>query len=330
MSVPAISVAMSVFNGARFLDEAITSVRAQTFADFEFLILDDGSIDASRAIVARHAAADPRIRPIFRENRGLIASLNQLLGEARAPLVARMDADDVSLPQRFDRQIAFLAGHSDYAVVGSAAEDIDDRGAPCPAPDHPPPLTHEAALAALETRSPLCHPAVMARREVMLAAGGYHPAFRHCEDYDLWLRICTRGARIGNLAEPLLRYRRYPEQISTRHALEQTIGAAVAVVAYRERLAGRPDPTARLDRLPPIDRLDALFGRPGVAREVRARVARGLLHSRVALRGEGFDLLLRHVGDGGGGEALWRTVPRLVRFGAPRRAARLAAALALG
>ena len=320
---------MSVFNGACFLDEAIASVRAQTFADFEFLVLDDGSTDASRAIIEHHAATDPRIRPIFRENRGLIASLNQLLGEARAPLIARMDADDVCRPQRFERQIAFLAGHPDYAVVGSAAEDIDEHGAPYPAPDHPPPLTHEEVVAGIETRSPLCHPAVMARRETMLAAGGYHPAFRHCEDYDLWLRICGL-ARIGNLAEPLLRYRRYADQISNRHAVEQTIGAAVAVVAYRERLAGRPDPTETLDRLPPLDELDGLFGRAGVTREVRARVAQGLLHSRVALRGDGFELLLRYVGDGGGGEALWRTVPRLVRFGAPRRAARLAAALARG
>jgi len=319
---------MSVFNGARFLDEAIASVRAQSFADFEFLVLDDGSTDASRAIIERHAVADRRIRPIFRENRGLVASLNQLLGEARAPLIARMDADDVCHPQRFERQIAFLAAHPDHAAVGSASQDIDEHGAPCPAPDHPPPLTHEAVLAGIERRSPLCHPAVMARRETLLAAGGYHRAFRHCEDYDLWLRICSRGARIANLAEPLLRYRRTPAQISSRHAVEQTIGAAVAVVAYRERAAGRPDPTETLDRLPPIDGLDALFGRPGVAREVRARVAEGLLHSRIALRGEGFDVLIRHVGDGGRGEALWRTVPRLVRFGAPGRAARLAAALA--
>lgn len=330
MILPSISVAMSVYNGEGFLDEALMSVRGQTFGDFELLVLDDGSTDGSRAIIARHACQDPRIRPIFRENRGLIASLNQLLEEARAPLLARMDADDVCLPHRFERQIAFLAAHPDYAIVGSATLDIDVDGAPCPgAPDHDPPLTHEQVLAEIERHTPLCHSAIMARRDVLLAAGGYRRAYRHCEDYDLWLRIAT-FARIGNLAEPLLKYRRSPGQISNRHAVEQTIGAAIAVAAYHERLAGRPDPTATLDRLPPIDSLDALFGRPGVTREVRARVANGLLYSPVALRGDGFDLLLRHVGDGGRGGALWRTVPRLIRFGSPRRAVRLAKALALG
>ena len=112
MSTPAISVAMSVYNGERFLAEAIGSVLAQTFTDFEFLILDDGSRDGTRAIIADYASRDARIRPILRENRGLVVSLNQLLAEARAPLVARMDADDVCLPERFARQIAFLAGPS--------------------------------------------------------------------------------------------------------------------------------------------------------------------------------------------------------------------------
>lgn len=194
MDHPSISVAMSVHNGERFLEEAIRSVRAQTFGDFELLVLDDGSSDGRRAILERHASEDSRIRPIVRENRGLIASLNQLLQTARAPLVARMDADDICLPHRFERQIAFFAAHPDYAVVGSAALDIDVDGAPCPAPDHAPPLTHDEVLAEIERRPPLCHPAVMARRAVLLAAGGYHRAYRHCEDYDLWLRIATGGS----------------------------------------------------------------------------------------------------------------------------------------
>ena len=101
---------MSVYNGERFLTAAIESVLGQTFSDFEFLILDDGSRDGTRAIVEAMAARDSRIRPIVRENRGLIASLNQLIAEARAPLIARMDADDVCLPERFARQVQFL-GH---------------------------------------------------------------------------------------------------------------------------------------------------------------------------------------------------------------------------
>ena len=325
---PAISVAMSVYNGQRFLAEAIQSVLAQSFTDFEFLILDDGSTDSTRAIVETYAAQDSRIRPICRENRGLVASLNQLLAEARAPLIARMDADDICLPERFARQHAFLAAHPDYGVLGSRCHDIDENGAPWQVNAPPLPETHEGFIAAVAAEQLLlCHPAVMFRREVVLAVGGYHAAFRHCEDLDLWLRLAT-ATRIGNLAEPLIRYRHYADQVSSRHATEQQIGAAVARIAYRERLSGRPDPTASLEQLPPLDALDSLFGQPGVARAVRAKVARSLRYSPVGLRDNGFNLILAHLQEGGAHHGMWRTVARLVRYGEPLRAFRLAATLA--
>ena len=330
MPSPAISVAMSVYNGERFLSEAIESVLAQSWRDFEFLLLDDGSNDGSLAIMQRFAALDPRIRVIARENRGLVASLNQLLAEARAPLIARMDADDVCLPERFARQIGFFAANPQHGVVGSLTDDIDERGQPYAMVPINHPLTHAAFLERIESRGQLlAHPTVMYRRDVVLRVGGYHAAFRHCEDYDLWLRLAHR-TRIANLPEQLLRYRHYADQVSNRHALEQQIGVAVSHVAYQERMAGRPDPTATLDQLPPIDQLDALFGRPGIASEVRGRVARALLYSRSALSGQGFDLLMSHVEEGGRGSELWRTAARLVRFGQPSRALRLAAALASG
>ncbi len=328
MSDPAISVAMSVYNGERFLSEAIDSVLAQTWRDFEFLILDDGSRDSSLEIIHRHAAVDSRIRIIARENRGLVASLNQLLGEARAPLVARMDADDICAPQRFERQIAFLAARPDHGVIGSLTADIDENGEAFPLDTAEQPLDHEQFLAHIESNGPLlAHPTVMYRRDVVLAAGGYHAAFRHCEDYDLWLRLAHR-TRIANLPERLVRYRHYSGQVSNRHALEQQIGVAVSRLAYAERQAGRPDPTEHLDVLPPIEQFDELFGRKGAASEVRAHVARALLYSRSEMAGQGFDLLLAHVEEGGRGAELWRTAARLVRFGEPRRALKLITALA--
>jgi len=326
--VPSISVAMSVYNGERFLAAAIESVVQQTFDDFEFLVLDDGSRDGTRQIIETYAHSDRRIRGIFRENRGLVASLNQLLHEARAPLVARMDADDLCQPERFTRQHAFLEAHPGVGVVGTWTEDIDEAGAPYTviAPDHP--LDHDQFLAAIEDRQPLlCHPAVMFRRDIVLAAGGYRAAFRHCEDLDLWLRLAAQ-TKIANIPERLLRYRHYTDQVSSRHATVQQIGAAVARFAYAERKAGRPDPTATLADLPPIDALDALFGRTGVAREIRAIVAPGLLYSRAALADEGFEIIRRFVREGGHCEGLWRTVARLLLFGQPARAAALAATLA--
>ena len=325
---PRISVAMSVYNGERFVAEAIESVLAQTFTDFEFLILDDGSRDKTPEIILGLAARDSRIRPIIRENRGLVASLNQMLAEARAPLIARMDADDICLPQRFALQLAFLDAHPDYGVVGGRTDDIDDNYQhwECNAPWHPE--THEGFLKAIESEDPLlCHPAVMYRRDVVLSVGGYHAAFKHCEDLDLWLRLAS-VTKLGNLTDTLIRYRHYADQVSSRHATEQQIGAAVARIAYQERQAGRPDPTATLERLPPVDELDALFGREGISHAVRAKLAQGLRYSRSSLRDNGFDIILQHLREGGSHHGMWRTVARLMRFGEPARALRLAATLA--
>ena len=325
---PVLTVAMSVYNGARFLAPAIDSVLGQSFVDFEFLVLDDGSTDGTAAIIRDFAARDSRIRPIIRENRGLVASLNQLLAEARAPLVARMDADDICQPQRFERQLAFLADNPDHGVVGCWSVDIDEHGArwQIEGADHP--VTHEDFLHNIRHGGPLlCHPAVMYRRRLVLEQGGYHAAFRHCEDLDLWLRLAS-VTKLANIPERLIHYRHYTGQVSMRHATEQQIGAAVAYEAWRMRDAGRPDPTAELERLPPIEQLDALFGEAGIARKVRAAVKRGILHSPSGLRDNGFEIMLDHVRDGGERDGLWRTVARLVKLGEPVRALRLGAALA--
>ncbi|VWX55186.1 glycosyltransferase [Novosphingobium sp. 9U] len=326
---PALSVAMSVYNGERFLAAAIDSVLGQSFGDFEFLILDDGSTDATASILRSYERVDARVKPIVRENRGLVASLNELIARAEAPVIARMDADDICRPVRFERQLAFLAEHPDHGVVGSWSEDMGEHGEPMfrTGADHP--ITHDEVLATIaEGQQVICHPAAMYRRDVVRSVGGYHAAFRHCEDFDLWLRLAS-VTKLGNIPERLLRYRRYAGQVSARHSTEQQFGTAVAQLAWEERQAGRPDPTASLQRLPAIDELDALFGRPGVSRQVREQVALGLLYSAQAMREEGFDLLIRHLRDGGRRDGMWRTVVRLLRFGEPVRALRLAATLAV-
>ena len=324
----ALSVAMSVYNGERFLAEAIESILAQSFADFEFLILDDGSTDGTVAIIADYAARDSRIRPIIRENRGLVASLNQLLAEAQAPIVARMDADDIARPDRFAAQMEFLASHPDHGVVGSWSEDMDENGGAYFNGGFDHPVEHAAFLHNIRHGGPLlCHPSVMYRRDLVLAQGGYHAAFRHCEDLDLWLRLAS-VTQMANIPVRLIRYRHYMGQVSKRHATEQQVGAAIAYEAWRRRDAGLPDPTEHADRLPPLDELDAFFGEPGVAKRVREAVTRGILHSPVALRDEGFDIMLRNVRDGGTRTGLWRTVARLAKLGEPARALKLFTALA--
>ncbi len=328
-NAPALSVAMSVYNGEQFLAPAIESILAQTFTDFEFLILDDGSQDATADIVRSYAAKDSRIRPIIRENKGLIVSLNQLLAEARAPIVARMDADDISLPARFARQLQFLAEHPEIGVVGTWSQDTDenDNHYVCDGEEHP--VHHDEFLRNMRDGGPLfCHPAVMYRRDLVLGVGGYHAAFKHCEDLDLWLRLAS-VTRLANIPERHFIYRHYLGQVSKRHATEQQVGAAIAYEAYRCRRDGKPDPTEELDSLPPIEQLDALFGETGVAVRVRRKVvAGGIIHSPSALRDQGFEILLRYLREGGSHAGMWRTVLRLLRLGEPLRALRLSAALA--
>jgi glycosyltransferase involved in cell wall biosynthesis len=327
MITPRISVAMSVYNNAPFLAEAIESILGQSFADFEFLILNDGSTDGSGGIIDSFAARDPRVRAIHQPNAGLIVSLNRLLHEARAPLVARMDGDDIALPDRFALQLAFLEAHPEVGVVGTNTRDIDVNGELRDAREAHP-LTHQGFLAAMSDGPLLCHPSVMMRSDLVRDVGGYRAAYHHCEDYDLWLRLSSR-THLCSIPERMLHYRRSESQVSNRHVLAQQYGAAVAWQAHLARASGQGDPTEGLTRLPPLDELDRLFGREGVARSVRARIAPNLLYSRLALIGDGYDLLIDHVRDGGPRDGLWRTVARLMTFGAPVRAVRLAAALAV-
>lgn len=321
-TTPAISVALSVYNGAAFLAPAIESVLAQTFTDFEFLLLDDGSQDATRAIADGYAARDPRIRVISRPNCGLVASLNQLFAEARAPLVARLDADDICRPERFARQYAFLAQNPAHGLVGAGTRYIDADGQPAPNTPLVRPTTHEEFLANLEDGPLVCHSAVMVRRDLVRAAGGYRPAYLHAEDYDLWLRL-SRMTRLHNLPEHLLDYRVSPGQISERHLITQSRNAAIAWLAHRCVLDGRADPTAGLAALPALDALDGLLG-SGSAAYVRRRIVARALYAPEALSGEGWDALLGHIADRGPDPQLWRVAARMLRAGRPLHAARAA------
>jgi len=326
MTSPPLTVAMSVYNNAPFLAEAIESIRAQSFADWEFLIVNDGSSDGSREIIDRFAAQDPRIRAIHRENRGLVFSLNQLVEEARAPLIARMDGDDISLPDRFEKQMAFLAANPDHGVIGTWATCIDETGAlrgNC----GEKPVTHEEMVANFEYGPLLCHPSVIMRRDVVQAVGGYRAAYKHCEDYDLWLRLGSR-TKMANLRERLILYRHSESQVSSKHVVLQQVNAAIAFAAYREVAEGRADPTEGLDELPTLETVDDVFNRPGLSREIRAKVAPNILYSPVALRNDGYDIILRYIREGGDRDGLWRTAARLMTIGEPARALRMATTLA--
>ena len=224
---PEISVVMPVYNAARYLQPALDSIAAQTFADFELIAVDDGSTDASLEILRRHARRDPRVRVITRPNTGIVGALNDGLAAARGPLVARMDADDESAPDRFVQQRDRFHSDPGLVALGSAVTFMDAAGRsvqPCPRP-----LRHaeiERLLLAGDGGA-LIHPAVMFRADAVRAAGGYRPETQYLEDLDLYLRLALNGT-LANLAEPLLRYRVHTASINfTRPAGRRAVKLAI-------------------------------------------------------------------------------------------------------
>jgi glycosyltransferase involved in cell wall biosynthesis len=232
---------MPVRNGGLYLAEAVRSVLSQTFADFEFLLIDDGSTDDAIANLPEELRGDPRLRVLDNPQRGLVPALNFGIAQARAALVARMDADDVSLPQRFRAQVDFLDCNPCVAVVGAQVAYIDAEGRGF---GHVSSFCTESeaiAEALLVRGCVLKHPTIMARREAIEAAGGYRALMAGAEDYDLWLRMSER-ARIANLPDVLLQYREHTGQYSHGINLTQRFARDLAIYAARERRIGRPDP----------------------------------------------------------------------------------------
>jgi glycosyltransferase involved in cell wall biosynthesis len=207
---PRVTVLMSLYNEERHVAAAVDSVLAQTYENFEFLIIDDGSTDRSKEIVL--AVDDPRIRLISRPNKGLTESLNEGLQLARGEYVARQDADDISLPTRIEKEVAFLDSAPEVGLVGTNYTIIGDDGEPLTTTSV---FLHPFDLAVAEIVSnQFGHGSVMMRRSVALELGGYDSTVGDIvSDYDLWLRI-GRTARLANLAEPLYRWRRSSRSLS--------------------------------------------------------------------------------------------------------------------
>lgn len=245
--IPLLSVVVPVYNAARFLRDALESILEQDFSDFECIAIDDGSIDASAEILDEYAQRDTRLRVLHQPNAGIVKTLNRGICLAQAPFIARMDADDICLPGRFKTQLHYFLGRDDLGVLGGQIQLIDDQGRLLRLVDYP---AHGQELESfLRKGSPLAHPAVMFRKVTIEKAGFYRQAFRHAEDYDLWLRVHEAGYAIENLKIPLIAYRQHPEKVSMVYRREQAIATLAAQCAHRARMAKLPDPTAGIDDL---------------------------------------------------------------------------------
>ena len=236
---PHVSVVMPARNGARWLGEAVESVISQSFPDWELLAIDDGSTDDTPRLLTGFAGRDSRIRVIRQDASGLVAALNRGLAAARGSLLARLDADDRAAPTRLQRQVQYLASHSDVGLLGSWAQEIDDQGRML---GQRKPETRPDELSRLLLRSnPLVHSSVMLRTGLARSLGGYRAAFRAAEDYDLWLRI-AEVAKPANLPEMLVQYRWHSENVSKRDALRQSFSVRLAQCSALARRETGTDP----------------------------------------------------------------------------------------
>jgi glycosyltransferase involved in cell wall biosynthesis len=232
---PRVSVVLPVWNGERYFEAAVRSILEQTFESFELLIVDDGSTDQTLAIARRWGAMDSRIRLIRVAHGGIANALNTGFRQARAPYVARMDADDISLPSRLQRQVAYLDSHQRCVVVGCDTEVIDENENDLGVINFP--CTHARLVHLLlsGSGSPFVHPAVMMRADAVRAVGGYRPEHCPSEDYELWLRLINSG-EFASIPERLLRYRMHRDSVSAQGLHLQAVGGNSLLNATRVKI----------------------------------------------------------------------------------------------
>ena len=204
---PGLSVIMCVYNGESFLKEAVESVLRQSYTSFEFIVVNDGSTDRSAGIL--DTFDDPRIKRIDnRSNLGLIRSLNIGLDVAKGEFIARMDADDICAPDRFQKQLSFLKDNPDIGVCGSWVKIVGEEAT------YKFPLTNDEIMAALLEYNAMAHPSVLFRSKLLKESGlRYDSQFPGAEDYELWSRMIFL-TRFANIPEPLLFYRRHGQQVT--------------------------------------------------------------------------------------------------------------------
>jgi glycosyltransferase involved in cell wall biosynthesis len=223
---------MPVFNNEKYLPSAVESILNQTMGDFEFLITDDGSTDNSFAILNKYARKDDRIVLFHQQNRGIAATLNQMIGHAQGSLIARMDSDDISRPTRFDEQIAYMNQHPHCLAAGCWVQRIDENGVAMVEVHYPD--DHKTLKRLLDHRQNcFTHGSVMLRRLVFDDLKLFY-RFHYGEDYDLWLRVAEKGL-LGMLTKPLYQYREHTSHLTQQYKSIQNRIMDLRLQLSRER-----------------------------------------------------------------------------------------------
>ena len=237
-----VDVLIPVFNAATTVESALRSILTQTLTDVRLIVVDDGSTDATPAILSRLADQDPRLHVVRTDNHGIVDALNLALALATAVLVARHDADDIAYPGRLETQVAYLDANPDCVAVGCNAFHIDGQGAR---------IGHTTTFKSTVVGDPffvpskepyLMHPFLLARRAAVVASGGYRHVF-HAEDTDLYWRLAALG-RLANVVDVLGEYRMHGESVSAKSVLNGRIAAVSsqrAAISERRRRMGAAD-----------------------------------------------------------------------------------------
>ena len=237
---PAASVIFPVYNGGKYLDAAIESVLSQTFRDFELLLLNDGSTDGSLNRLEYYASQDVRCKVHSSANRGLVDTLNKGIRLAVGDILIRMDQDDISRPDRFEKQMRYLEEHPDCVLVGSRVLLIDPDGLPIR--EMGDRMVHEEIDEGLSWGGAfIFHPAIAMRKSAVLQIGGYRAENEYADDLDLFLRLAEVG-RLTNLPDMLVQYRQHSASMSYvgRERQFKSIIAAINDARHRRNL--KPDP----------------------------------------------------------------------------------------
>ncbi|WP_256621503.1 glycosyltransferase family 2 protein [Methanolobus chelungpuianus] len=236
MSEPEISVVMSVYNGEKHLDECIGSILGQSFRDFELIIVNDCSMDGSLKIIERYEKSDHRIKVINNpENLGLTKSLNIGIKISRGKYIARIDADDICSPDRFEIQYQFLEKQKHIFLAGSGTDKIDESGNTVSR--HRPIVEEKEIEKELSLHNCVSHPTIMFRNEGFT----YREKFVYAQDYDFYLILLSGGKKISNIPEPLVKYRISPCAISWSKKAKQDLFALKANEFYQQRLKNGSD-----------------------------------------------------------------------------------------
>jgi GT2 family glycosyltransferase len=234
-----ISVVMPAYNAAPYLARAVNSILGQTFADLELIVVDDGSTDGTATIARMYADRDPRVRVIDGAHGGISAAINRGINEASRPWIARMDADDVAVRHRLERQMAAAAAEPGVVLWGSYALHVNDAGKVLGlSRTGPTTVAQFEALRAAGADAYILHPTWLVRREVLIAAGGYDSKFDACEDFELLDRIAEHGPTL-TIPEPLLLYRIHSASVSMTQFATGRRWTEYVRQRRQARLAGR-------------------------------------------------------------------------------------------